>query len=263
MRLLALSGLSSDFPAATDMDADVVSLPVGELPAVLWTRILRAAVNGESSGPLEIHHRHLACLVRVTLPSVFAGAACPPALFSPATQPKAGRILMAPLLQASIACKKLALAAADLLGQPGTELVASLRASLDSRLLTNWAPLLHRLTVYGSLAVPGLAGFVHEAVQLETLRIVGLPPATAAELAQMFHIGSFSSITKLVCQRGHLPVDLPSRLQHLEVDFCRAYGQKQPADKLICYLSKSEMALQSLSIRLLDNNVLCSGPERA
>ena len=52
----------------------MVALPVGELPAVLWARVLRTAVFGESSGPLVIYEQSLAALVRVKLPSLVADA---------------------------------------------------------------------------------------------------------------------------------------------------------------------------------------------
>ena len=188
--------------------------------------------------------------------------ACPAVLLQPAL-PKCGNT--APLLQASSVCKNLVLATADLLGQPGTELDLFDYADepkpsrLDSKLLSSWAPSLHQLALSeATLAVPGLATFVREAVHLETLRVIWLPPAAAAELRQLFCTGSFSSITKLVCEYGHLPMDLPSGLQHLEVDLYREWVQDLPADKLFCILSKPGLALQSLSIRLIDENVPCN-----
>ena len=125
-------------------------------------------------------------------------------------------------------------------------------SSLDSKLLINWAPSLHTLTVDEvTLRMPGLATFGREATQLQTLRVIWLPPAAAAELGQLFQSGSFSSITKLVGICSHIPV-LPSGLQHLKVD---VWGfQRQTADELIGNLRKLGLALQSLSINLLEEN---------
>ena len=104
--------------------------------------------------------------------------------------------------------------------------------------------------------MPGLATFGREAAQLQTLCVIWLPPAAAAELGQLFQSGSFSSITKLVGICSHIPVDLPSGLLHLKVDVWGS--QRQPADELIGNLSKLGLALQSLSINFLEESVLCS-----
>ena len=163
------------------------------------------------------------------------------------------------MLQASSICRKLALAALALLGQPGTELVLSDSAPLDSKLLTSWAPLLHQLALSeATLAVPGLASFVHEAAQLETLRVTSSWHDAAAELGQLFRTGGFSSITKLVYKGGKCPTSFPSGLQHLEVDFYGWGLQQSPANHLNRALKKAGVALQSLSIGLQDNPVLRS-----
>ena len=91
---------------------------------MIWTHVLRTAVFEESSGPLVIHNKELAGLVRVNIPSLFADtlSALLGCSSQPSTYPKVGSILTTPLPQASSICKSLALAAAALLGQPGTKM---------------------------------------------------------------------------------------------------------------------------------------------
>ena len=106
--------------------------------------------------------------------------------------------------------------------------------------------------------MPGLATFVREAAQLETLRVICSWHDAAAELGRMFRTSDFSSITKLVYKGGKAPMDLPSGLQHLEVDFYRWGLQHSPTNHLNRALKKAGAALQSLSISLQDEPVLCS-----
>ena len=134
-----------------------------------------------------------------------------------------------------------------------------LPSSLDSKLLTSGAPFLHQLTVdEAAMAVPGLATFGHEAVRLGSLSVLCSWYDAAAKVGCVFRTGGFSSITKLVYKGSKAPVDLPSGLQHLEVDLCRLLGESLPVDELICSLSQSGLALQSLSINAHYQNVLCS-----
>ena len=113
-----------------------------------------------------------------------------------------------------------------------------LPSSLDSKLLTSWAPFLRHLIVdEAAMAVPGLATFGHEAVRLESLHVICSWYDAAAELGRLFRTGGFSSITKLVYKGSKAPMDLSSGLQHLEVDLCRLLGEILPVDELICSLS--------------------------